>query len=106
MSGKFPLKLYRYKDEVTFNSLDELIEAIWDEYQKKIELTKGKKITIKIDKDILYVFGIEDAMILADERTMDILMKYDFLQNATHLINNSIWLQCVILLNKIKPRMF
>ena len=91
---------------MSYSSLDELIEAIYDEYEKKVELTKGKKITIKIDKDILYIFGIENTMILADERTMDILMKYDFLQNATHLINNSIWFNCVILLNKLKPRMF
>ena len=91
---------------MSYNSLDELIEAIYDEYQKKVELTKGKKITIKIDKDILYIFGIENTMILADERTMDILQKYDFLQNATHLINNFVWMTCVILLNKLKPKLF
>ncbi len=56
--------------------------------------------------DVLWAFGIDDTMILADERTIDILMKYDFLQNATHLINNPIWFQCVIILNKLKPRMF
>lgn len=83
------------------------MDAVWDEYQKKVELTKGnKKITIKIDKDILYIFGIENTMMLADERTMDILTKYDFLQNATHLINNKVWFDCVILLNKLKPRLF
>jgi len=37
---------------------------------------------------------------------MDILQKYDFLQNATHLINNSVWFDCVIILNKLKPRLF
>ena len=99
--------MYRYKDKVSYNTLDELIEAIYDEYENKIELTKGnKKISIKLEKDVLYVFGIENTMILADESTIDILTKYDFLQNATHLINNAVWFQCVILLNKLKPRMF
>jgi hypothetical protein len=102
------LTLTKYKDEVTFNNLDELIESIFEEYHKKLELTKGnKKITIKLDKDILYIFGIEEnTMICADERTMDIITKYDFLQNATHLINNKVWFDSVILLNKLKPRLF
>ena len=57
--------------------------------------------------DVLWTYGIEDnTMILADERTMDILTKYDFLQNATHKINNKVWFDNVILLNKMKPRLF
>ena len=100
------MQLSRGRDPVTFQNLDELVEAVFDEYQKKVELTKGKKgITVKIT-DALWMFGIENTMMLADERTMDILQKYDFLQNATHLINNSIWFDCVILLNKLKPRLF
>ncbi len=97
------------KERVVFENLDELTEAVYSEYQSKVELASKdtkKKVHIKIKADILWAFGIEDTMILADERTIDILMKYDFLQNATHLINNSIWFQCVILLNKMKPRMF
>ena len=102
------MTLHKYKDEITFDSLDELIEDIFEEYGKKLELTKGnKKITIKLDKDILYMYGIEDnTMVCADKRTMDIIQKYDFLQNATHLINNKVWFDSVILLNKMKPRLF
>ena len=66
---------------------------------------KNKK-NIKMKADVLWSFGIEDTMILSDERTMDILTKYDFLQNATHLINNMVWFNSVILLNKLKPRLF
>ena len=103
------MTLYKLREKVVFKNVDELIEAIYDEYQSKAKLAskEKKKVNIKIKADVLWAFGIEDnTMILADERTMDILMKYDFLQNATHLINNSIWFQCVILLNKLKPRMF
>ena len=93
----------------TFESLDELIDAVFDEYQSKCELVRKdtkNKTNIKMKADVLWGFGIEDTMILADERTMDILNKYDFLQNATHLINNKVWFDCVLLLNKMKPRLF
>lgn len=57
--------------------------------------------------DVLWAFGIEDnTMILADERTMDIIKKYEFLQNSTHSINNRVWFESVLLLNKMKPRLF
>jgi hypothetical protein len=70
-------------------------------------LSKGdKKQNIKLDKDVLWVFGIEDAQILADERTMDIITKYDFLQNSLHTINNWVWFESCLLLNKVKPRLF
>jgi hypothetical protein len=84
------------------------VDAVFDEYQSKVELAKDNekmKGKIKIT-DALWVFNIEDTMMLADERTMDILQKYDFLQNATHLINNPVWFESVILLNKLKPRLF
>jgi len=97
------LDLSRGREPITFESLDDLIDAVFDEYQSRAAL--DKKVTVKIT-DVLWFFGIENTMILADERTMDILQKYDFLQNATHLINNSVWFDCVILLNKLKPRLF
>lgn len=97
------MDLSRGREPITFESLDDLIDAVFDEYQSRAAL--DKKVTVKIT-DVLWFFGIENTMILADERTMDILQKYDFLQNATHLINNSVWFDCVIILNKLKPRLF
>ena len=97
------MDLSRGREPITFESLDDLIDEVFDEYQSRAAL--DKKVTVKIT-DVLWFFGIENTMILADERTMDILQKYDFLQNATHLINNSVWFDCVIILNKLKPRLF
>jgi len=99
-------------EERTFDSLDELIDRVFDEYQKKIELTKGnKKVNVKIT-DALWAFGIVDndgignTMVLADFRTIDILQKYDFFQADPSRINNSCWFDAVSLLNKMKPRLF
>ena len=68
-----------------------------------MKLNKGKNVKIS---DVLWFFGIEETMILADERTVDILKKYEFLQADPSKINNPVWFEAVSLLNKMKPRMF
>lgn len=109
--AKFPLTLHG-TEERTFDSLDELIDGVFDEYEKKIELTKGnKKITVKVT-DALWAFGIVDndgigdTMVVADFRMIDILKKYDFFQADPSKMNNSYWFDAVSLLNKMKPRLF
>ena len=104
--GKFPLRL-QGKETRLFETLDELIDSIYDEYQSRIKLKKDVKLT-----DVLWYFGIVDnkgigeTMILCDERTMDILKKYDFLQANPSKINNLAWFESVSILNKLKPRLF
>lgn len=100
--GKFPLRL-QGKETRIFETLDELINNVFDEYQSRAE--RNKKTTIKIT-DVLWYFGIEDPMCLCDERTMDILKKYDFLQADPSRINCLAWFEAVSILNKMKPRLF
>lgn len=105
--AEFPLRL-EGREVRTFNTVDELVDSVFDEYQSRLKLNKKDvKIT-----DVLWFFGITDnkgngdTMCLADERTLDILKKYDFLQADPSKINNSAWFEAVVLLGKIKPRLF
>ena len=82
---------------------------ISNKFEEKAELMKGMKIkptTAKILDSTLFELGITDTINLTDDRTMDILLKYEFLQNATHTIDNQVWMDSVIILNRLKPRMF
>ena len=73
----------------------------------KLNKVKNAKIS-----DVLWFFGITDnkgdgnTMCLADDRTIDILKKYDFFQADPSKINNSVWFEAVILLSKMKPKLF
>ncbi len=85
------------------------MELIGNKFEEKAELMKGMKTkptTAKILDSTLFELGITDTINLTDDRTMDILLKYEFLQNATHTIDNQVWMDSVIILNRLKPRMF
>ena len=112
--AEFPLRL-EGREVRTFNTVDELVDSVFDEYQSRLKLNKKDvKIT-----DVLWFFGITDnkgngnTMCLADVRTIDILGKYDFLQASPcidemikNLVNTNIWFEAVKILSKIKPRLF
>ena len=85
------------------------MELVSNKFEEKAELMKGMKTkptAAKILDSTLFELGIIDTINLADDRTINILMKYEFLQNATHTIDNQVWMDSVVILNRLKPRMF
>ena len=85
------------------------MELVGNKFEEKAELMKGMKTKPTIAKILdstLFELGITDTINLTDDRTMDILLKYEFLQNATHTIDNQVWMDSVIILNRLRPRMF
>jgi hypothetical protein len=55
---------------------------------------------------ILKHLGIE-PMQLVDRRTMDIIMNYEaYRNNPFQFIDNQLWFESVIILNKLQPRLF
>ena len=85
------------------------MELVSSKFEEKAELMKGMKskpTMAKILDSTLFELGITDTINLTDDRTMDILLKYEFLQNSTHSIDNQVWFDSVINLNRLRPRMF
>ncbi len=85
------------------------MELVSSKFEEKAELMKGMKskpTMAKILDSTLFELGITDTVNLTDDRTMDILLKYEFLQNSTHSIDNQVWMDSVIILNRLRPRMF
>ncbi len=102
---KYPVKI----NDIEIKTQDELMELVGNKFEEKAELMKGMKskpTAAKILDSTLWDLGITDSINLTDDRTTDILLKYEFLQNSTHSINNQVWFDSVIILNRLKPRMF
>ena len=93
------------KDTITVNSSDELTELVYTEYQDRLKRAVKSKASPKL-ADVFWFFGIEETIAIADARTLDIIKKYEYLKQAPYLINNSVWMDCVIILNRAQPRMF
>jgi len=45
-------------------------------------------------------------MNVVDMRTLDIIRKYEYLKNNVMAINNKMWMDCVIELNRLQIRLF
>lgn len=78
-----------------------------DEELEKLIKIEGTNL-MKCLNTALFTLGIneDEVACLADRRTLDILRKYEFYKNAPHLIDDYVWFEAVIILNKQQPRLF
>ena len=89
------------KVSVTFDTLEDLIEQI--DTEVKSEINKDKKLS-----QICEELGLWDTITLLDARTTDLLTMYNYYSsNATPPapFDSQIWLETVILMDKLQPRL-
>ena len=100
----FPLT-FNGTEKITVNSSDELVELVYSEYQDRLKRAVKSKASPKL-ADVFWFFGIEETIAIADKRTLDILKKYEYLKQAPQTINSAFWMECVVILNRMQPKMF
>ena len=94
-----------FSDEI-INEIFETYEAVKNEL-KDNPLTKEEPLSDeKIMNTALFRLGITDTVNIPDRRTYDILNDYEFHKYAPHLIDNAVWKESVILINRLQPRLF
>ena len=64
-------------------------------------INEGKKL-----KQICYELGLDDTANLLDERTIQLMQLYEFYKSAPHLIEKTIFMDTVVILNQYQPRLF
>ena len=97
------------KEDRIINNDDELIDLIYVTYEELKRL--DKKAELKHAFNQLDIWENEDIqpMQIMDKRTMDIISTYQFYQNSPEKAFNpipNIWFESVIILNRLKPRLF
>ena len=104
---KYPLTLQGYYESKIYKNQEELIEAVWDEYQEREQSKKESesKVENKIS-DVCWYLGLQDTICLADERTIDLLRKFQFYKYSPHLIDNPVWYEAYLILDKFETRIF
>lgn len=104
---KYPLKLQGYNESKIYQNQEELIEAVWEEYQDREQSKDDNetKIENKIS-DVCWYLGLTDTICLADDRTIDLLRKFQFYKYSPHLIDNPVWYEAYLILDKFEVRMF
>ena len=107
VSKKYPLTLEGYSGDKVYENQEDLIEAVWDEYQEREQSKKASqsKIENRIS-DICWYLGLEDTICLTDERTIDLLRKFQFYKYSPHLIDNPVWFEAYLILDKFEVRVF
>ena len=104
---EFPLTLQSYYEKITYDTQQELIDSVAEEFESRQKSKKESESneTIRIS-DVCWYFGLEDTINLIDERTLDLLQKFQFYKYSPHLIDNPVWYQAYLILDKLEPRMF
>jgi hypothetical protein len=65
----------------------------------------GSKVENKIS-DVCWYLGLQDTICLADDRTIDLLRKFQFYKYSPYKIDNPVWYEAYLILDKFEVRVF
>ena len=108
---EYPLELQGYYERKTYNNQEELINAIGCEFEERIDSKKDNDTegVIKLS-DACWYLGLQDTVNLFDNRTIDLLHKYQFYKYTPHLIDSQVWFDAFIIIDNLEksltPRFF